>query len=101
MIVDAILTVLTAPFVWLLDNLPTFTWPDWLSSCTESCGTSGTTMGGYASDLGQKLAALDGWVPVGTLFTAGSLIAAAWAFAFAVRGIRFAVSTFTGGGGAT
>jgi hypothetical protein len=78
-ITEAILNVLTAPFVWLLDSIPTIDWPGWMTD-----GAIGST----ASDVGAKLASLDAWVPGDDLVTVSSFIVVAWGVALVIRGLR-------------
>jgi hypothetical protein len=91
LITDLFLWVLSAPFRWLLDNVPSFTWPSWF---TDTVPTK-------ASELGAIAGALDNWFPVETLVLVFGLAIIAWGFSLSVQLLRFVVSLFSGGGGAT
>ncbi len=90
MITDLILAVLTAPVVWLLDNVPSFSWPTWMT---------GSDLATKAGSVAGNVQALDNWIPVGDLALAATLVLAVWAFSLVVQGLRMVVSLFSGGGG--
>lgn len=101
MILQAFLRVVLSPVIWVLDALPTFSWPTWFDGCNGGAACAEEAIGRRIYEAGRWLAYLDGWVPVNRLFEGATLILAAWAFFVAVRVVRFLVSSFTGGGGAT
>lgn len=94
MIVDAILAFLFAPFTWLLSIFPTFTWPSWMADCPGSAVCEGVD---YAGD---QLAFVQGWIDLDALFTVANFTWTLWFATQAIRGGRFLLSLFTGGGGA-
>lgn len=102
MVTDAILAVLFTPIGWLLEVLPSITYPDWFSAAHDNGVTacSEMTVGCQAYMAGQRLIAMDGWVDIDMLFVGVGLIAAAWAAVLGWKAARIVVSLFTGGGGA-
>jgi hypothetical protein len=99
---DLMFTIVLSPIRWLLDGIPTFSWPDWFDANKSTVyGGDPETMGGYAFVVGRFLINLDGWVPVPLLFQGLTALMAAWVFHFTVKVGRLLVSHVTGGGGAT
>jgi hypothetical protein len=92
MITDLILLVLGAPFRWLLDTIPAIDWPTWI--------TDGT-LADRAANVAGYVAGLDNWIPVDLLGTAIGIVGVAFLFSITVQALRFVVSLFSGGGGAT
>lgn len=93
MIVDAILTVFFAPAGWLLDLIPSISWPSWFQ-------TSGPdTLPAKMAEWGEHVGTLNAWFPVGTFFAAGQIVFVAAAAALVIRVGRILVSLFSGGGG--
>lgn len=96
MIVEAILTFLFTPFTFLLETVPTFAWPEWMGNCPSS----GSPVCGGASMAGDQLSFFQGWINIDALLTVANFSWFLFAATQTVRGARFLLSLFTGGGGA-
>lgn len=102
MIVDAIINVVLYPLGWLLDALPSWTWPDWMDTGVASAGGDGSgTLPTMAYWLGERVGWLRGWVHMEMLFSVGGVVLLFAIVVAGVRGVRFVVSLVSGGGGAT
>lgn len=92
MIIDAILTIVIAFITLIIDLLTSLipAVPGWFTDAAAGLGT----VVGYMWQL-------DAWLPVGMILTIAGAVLAAWAAAVVVGGVRWIVSYFFGGGGAT
>lgn len=89
-VVDWFVGLLQGGWNWLVDQVPTFTPPDWISVAVSGIGT----MMGY-------VASMDSWVPIGLVVPVLGAVLASYGVAIAVRIGRIIASFATlGGGGA-
>lgn len=92
MILDAVFGVVLT-VIQLVVSLFTSLVPVVPSFLTDALGQVGGLMG-YAW-------LMDAWLPVGLLLTVAGAVAVGWGAAVVIGGIRWIVSYFVGGGGAT
>ena len=95
MITEAIMTVVFLPIRWVLEAIPTVTWPTWFST---SGPDSVVTL---VDSWGDSLGLIGGWFPLSSAFDAVDFVMVCFGINLAVRLIRVVVSHVTGGGGAT
>jgi hypothetical protein len=87
-ITEFIIQAALAPVVFLLNLMPTFTLPSWLTNSTQLENLAGT-LGGY-------LAQGDYWLPIHETVAVMPLLAAAVVAYYVWAGVRFAIRLVRG-----
>lgn len=95
MITDVILSIIFGPIRYVAERLPEWTLPGWLASSGSG------SMGDLAASIGTKLDGLDAWVPMAEAVDMFGWYVGLLSAVFVWKGIQFAVSLFSGGGGNT
>ncbi len=99
MITDAVLTVIFAPIIFVLNLIPEINLGPMFSSAVASSSGAITSIGQAAFFLGDHFSDLGQWTNVSLAVTVMTAVATAWAFYLAVKVLRLLLSLVTGGGG--
>jgi hypothetical protein len=94
MITEAILNVLLLPLRWLLEVIPSVSWPSWFQVSGPDSVVS------QVASWGSHLGTIGGWFPLGAFFDSMAIVFVCAGIHVVIKLTRIIVSALTGGGGA-